>query len=66
MQWIRLLANTRSQRKSRNDIVGLRYFNVYGPREFFKAKTASMVIQLGHQILNGKAPRLFEGSRTKY
>ena len=43
-------------------IVGLRYFNVYGQREFFKGKTASMVIQLGHQILDGKAPRLFENS----
>lgn len=43
-------------------IVGLRFFNVYGPREYYKAKTASMVIQLGHQILSGKAPRLFEGS----
>ena len=43
-------------------IVGLRYFNVYGPREFFKNKTASMVLQFGHQILSGKSPRLFEGS----
>ena len=43
-------------------IVGLRFFNVYGPREFFKDKTASMVIQLGHQILDGTLPRLFEGS----
>ena len=43
-------------------IVGLRFFNVYGPREYYKAKTASMVIQLGHQILSGKAPRLFNGS----
>ena len=43
-------------------IVGLRYFNVYGPREFFKNKTASMVVQFGHQILAGKRPRLFEGS----
>ncbi len=43
-------------------IVGLRYFNVYGPGEFYKAKTASMVVQLGHQILSGKAPRLFEHS----
>ena len=43
-------------------IVGLRFFNVYGPKEFYKAKTSSMVIQLGHQILDGKAPRLFEGS----
>jgi ADP-L-glycero-D-manno-heptose 6-epimerase len=43
-------------------IVGLKFFNVYGPGEYYKAKTSSMVIQLGHQILNGKAPRLFEGS----
>jgi len=43
-------------------IVGLKFFNVYGPREYYKAMTSSMVIQLGHQILDGKAPRLFEGS----
>ncbi len=49
---------------SRSDlpIVGLRYFNVYGPREFYKNKTASMVLQFGHQILSGQHPRLFEGS----
>ena len=43
-------------------IVGLRYFNVYGAREFFKNKTASTVIQFGHQLLAGKTPKLFEGS----
>lgn len=43
-------------------IVGLRYFNVYGPREYFKDKTASMVVQFGHQILDQKVPKLFEGS----
>ena len=43
-------------------IIGLKFFNVYGPGEYFKDKTSSMVIQLGHQILNGHAPRLFEGS----
>jgi len=43
-------------------IVGLRYFNVYGAREYFKNTTASMVLQFGHQILSGKTPRLFEGS----
>jgi ADP-L-glycero-D-manno-heptose 6-epimerase len=43
-------------------IVGLRFFNVYGPNEFYKAKTSSMIIQLGHQILSGKVPRLFENS----
>lgn len=43
-------------------IVGLKYFNVYGPREYFKNTTASMVVQFGHQILDGKTPKLFEGS----
>tara|TARA_B110000003_G_scaffold272188_1_gene307606 strand:- start:109 stop:1113 length:1005 start_codon:yes stop_codon:yes gene_type:complete len=43
-------------------IVGLKFFNVYGPREYYKAKTASIVIQIGHQILDNKAPKLFEGS----
>jgi len=43
-------------------IVGLRFFNVYGPREYYKGNTSSMVIQLGHQILDGKIPRLFKGS----
>ena len=43
-------------------IVGLRYFNVYGAREYFKNTTASMVLQFGHQLLAGKNPRLFEGS----
>ncbi|PHO10252.1 ADP-glyceromanno-heptose 6-epimerase [Malaciobacter canalis] len=43
-------------------IVGLRYFNVYGPREFYKNKTASTVVQFGHQLLKGNAPKLFEGS----
>ena len=43
-------------------IVGLRFFNVYGPKEFYKAKTSSMVIQLGHQILDGITPRLFDNS----
>ncbi|MBA3026389.1 MAG: ADP-glyceromanno-heptose 6-epimerase [Sulfurimonas sp.] len=49
-------------KKSNISIVGLRYFNVYGPREFFKNTTASMILQFGHQILAGKNPRLFEGS----
>lgn len=48
--------------KSDISIVGLRYFNVYGPREYFKNSTASMILQFGHQILSGKNPRLFEGS----
>ena len=56
------IAKDFSTQNSEMVIIVLRYFNVYGPREYYKKNTSSMVIQLGHQILNGNAPRLFEGS----
>ncbi len=57
------LAKKYSQ-KSSIEIVGLRYFNVYGEREFFKHKTASMILQFGLQLLRGENAKLFEGSDT--
>jgi len=56
------LAKTYSQEFPSLNIVGLRYFNVYGPGEFYKGKTSSMIIQLGMQLLSNKKPRLFYGS----
>jgi len=53
-----------SIKNSERTIVGLRFFNVFGPKEFYKAKTSSMIIQLAHQILNGSPPRLFKGSKN--
>jgi len=41
-------------------ITGLRYFNVYGNSEFYKAKTASMILQLGLQMLADKKVKLFK------
>ncbi|MBI4141022.1 NAD-dependent epimerase/dehydratase family protein [Candidatus Woesearchaeota archaeon] len=40
-------------------IVGLRYCNIYGPRENHKGKRASMIYQLAQQMLAGN-PKLFE------
>ena len=56
------IANQYSNQNPDLTVVGLRFFNVYGPKEYYKGSTSSMVIQLGHQILDGKAPRLFIGS----
>jgi len=42
------------------DIIGLRYFNVYGPHEEHKNKASSMILQLAHQIKEGKDPKLFK------
>lgn len=46
-------------------IIGLRYFNVYGEREFYKGKTASMILQLGLQALTHKKVRLFKNGEQK-
>ena len=40
-------------------IVGLRYFNVYGPREAHKGHASSMIYQLYQQMKEGKQPRIF-------
>ena len=40
-------------------VVGLRYFNVFGPRESHKGRAASMVYHLRQQMKQGKRPRLF-------
>lgn len=40
--------------------VGLRYFNVFGPREAHKGKVASMIWQLSLQMKAGRRPRIFE------
>ncbi len=42
-------------------VVGLRYFNVYGPREQHKGKMASVAYHLNQQLLNGDEIKLFEG-----
>jgi ADP-L-glycero-D-manno-heptose 6-epimerase len=41
-------------------IVGLRYFNVYGPREAHKGVPASMVYHLSKQMKAGHRPRIFK------
>ena len=41
-------------------IIGLRYFNVYGPGEYYKGKMASMIYQLYLQMKQGKRPRVFK------
>lgn len=42
-------------------IVGLRYFNVYGPAEAHKKAAASMIYQLYLQMKAGRRPRVFRG-----
>jgi ADP-L-glycero-D-manno-heptose 6-epimerase len=46
-------------------IVGLRYFNVYGPREAHKGVPASMVYHLAQQMKAGKRPRIFKYGEQK-
>jgi ADP-L-glycero-D-manno-heptose 6-epimerase len=41
-------------------IIGLRYFNVYGPREAHKGVPASMAYHLSQQMKRGEHPRIFK------
>jgi len=43
-------------------VVGLRYFNVYGPREEHKGRMASVIHHFSNQIREAGRIRLFEGS----
>ncbi len=43
-------------------VVGLRYFNVYGPREAHKGRMASVAFHFYHQYCASGRVRLFEGS----
>jgi ADP-L-glycero-D-manno-heptose 6-epimerase len=47
---------------ARSQVVGLRYFNVYGPGESHKGPMASVAYQLHGQVLRDGEVRLFEGS----
>src|SRR5205809_2058783 len=46
-------------------IIGLRYFNVYGPREAHKGVPASMVYHLAQQMKAGQRPRIFKHGEQK-
>lgn len=52
----RVLPETKSQ------IVGLRYFNVYGPREQHKGKMASVAYHFHNQLVQTGVMKLFVGS----
>jgi ADP-L-glycero-D-manno-heptose 6-epimerase len=59
------LANRAANEVSGWIIVGLRYFNVYGPREAHKGIPASMVLQLSRQMKSGQRPRIFKQGEQK-
>lgn len=46
-------------------IIGLRYFNVYGPREAHKGVPASMIFHLAKQMKSGQRPRIFKHGEQK-
>ncbi len=46
-------------------VIGLRYFNVYGPREAHKGVPASMIFHLANQMKAGQRPRIFKHGEQK-
>jgi ADP-L-glycero-D-manno-heptose 6-epimerase len=46
-------------------LVGLRFFNVFGPREYFKGHASSMIYQLALKMMEGHRPRIFKWGEQK-
>jgi ADP-L-glycero-D-manno-heptose 6-epimerase len=59
------LANRAARESQDGIIIGLRYFNVYGPREAHKGVPASMVYHLSRQMKSGQRPRIFKHGDQK-
>lgn len=51
----------RNLSKIKSQVVGLRYFNVYGPRESHKGSMASVAFHLNNQLKEKGVVKLFEG-----
>ncbi|MEH6358053.1 MAG: ADP-glyceromanno-heptose 6-epimerase [Pseudomonadales bacterium] len=51
----------RHEEQIHSQVVGLRYFNVYGPRESHKGSMASVAFHLNNQIKENGQVKLFEG-----
>lgn len=45
-----------------DQLVGLKFFNVFGPNEYHKGRMASMVLHMTHQIKKDKKVKLFQSS----
>ncbi len=61
--WSKLLFDQLVRRsKLDSQVVGLRYFNVYGPGEAHKGRMASVALHFHEQLLETGQVRLFEGS----
>jgi ADP-L-glycero-D-manno-heptose 6-epimerase len=48
--------------QDKSQVLGLRYFNVYGPQENHKGRMASVAFHLFHQLQETGKMKLFEGS----
>ncbi|MBX7066945.1 MAG: ADP-glyceromanno-heptose 6-epimerase [Parachlamydiales bacterium] len=47
-------------------VVGLKYFNVFGPNEYHKGRMASMVLKMMEKSHDGSAVHLFKSTDAKY
>jgi ADP-L-glycero-D-manno-heptose 6-epimerase len=61
-RYVRRRVAERRKARERATVVGLRYFNVYGPGEAHKGSMASVAYHLHQQVTATGEARLFEGS----
>ena len=60
------IANDLLNSKPTNQVVGLRFFNVYGPNENHKGPQASVMLKFYNEINNNKEIKLFRSHNIKF
>lgn len=61
-RYVRASIDPKGMNSERNQVVGLRYFNVYGPHEDHKGDMSSVVGRFCDQLADGGAIRVFDAS----
>ena len=56
------ILETRLINSIKSQIVGLRYFNVFGPHEEHKSRMASVIFHFYNQMIKNNRINIFEGS----
>ena len=56
----------RERNRTRSQVVGLKFFNVYGPNEYHKGNQTSVVYKFYREILNTHMVNLFKSHKEEY
>ena len=52
--------------KTKKQLVGLKFFNVYGPNEYHKEEMKSIILKIFENVVSKRSIKLFKSHNKKY